>query len=721
MSAIGIDRDDLNYLFDILSVAALACNRRLREFLLEIEDSNKSDYSRSAIFYEFFFHQPIQSASKSSSVNNRLLLIPFLARLFIGWPTMPHPKGLGKSIPSTEPDLAILRPIQRLEETMFAKHLVEFWSLGTKYKGADFTCEKTDGIEPYKYGSPKLSRGEIKKELKKATKEKRERPPRDLVKSESLSSRIVFYSALHALLPDENLYHVLLPIGDKEVLFGQLWLGVPKASEPALKAQILQIISELHRIYVPVLALVHQHFWEWLRKKELGGTAKRKRFVSYENTFANPRCEENDDVLIRAFHRLAVARGEVLAGSVSPKEPKFWKPRSEGGSDEAVKKSLLFARYVIASPEMVKLLRTVISTGERLVKQGSSLPSVLVVGGAGSGKDTIAGLLRMFSNRYRNGQNYVVNMAAMKPDAVAAAAIVGAEKGLLGAEAPIGVLSHLRKDAVTYILTHARTRSRRKSLSEILKNIRTEAGLNGSRFPTLTLDELNSFPTEAQGVLLRFLENSEIVAIGSAGDKDLKIDVNKKAYSAKGGDIAEATNFLVVGIMNEDPDDLTMEDAIEALRSERYVGGAMGDWLYDVFSRARRLRADLKYRLVRDGKFRIPDLNRRREDIPILFYVAVRLAFESLYEKPQVFVISPQVYEELLTVQTMWPGNVRQLQAVARRCVENFVDEKFRAQKKKPKLGGTKKPASDPAPDCITTRHLKPVLKEMVLKADYQV
>lgn len=79
-------------------------------------------------------------------------------------------------------------------------------------------------------------------------------------------------------------------------------------------------------------------------------------------------------------------------------------------------------------------------------------------------------------------------------------------------------------------------------------------------------------------------------------------------------------DFLVIGIVNELEDTLTLEEPLRKFAKEKSIfGGVLGRALYEHFRNMRRLRDDLYYRLVRDGKFTLLDLAERREDIPILF------------------------------------------------------------------------------------------------------
>ncbi|MGH9755834.1 MAG: sigma 54-interacting transcriptional regulator [Blastocatellia bacterium] len=134
---------------------------------------------------------------------------------------------------------------------------------------------------------------------------------------------------------------------------------------------------------------------------------------------------------------------------------------------------------------------------------------------------------------------------------------------------------------------------------------------------TLLMDEIGELPLEAQTGLLRFLEEGEVRLLGEA--RPIKVDVR------------------VVASTNRD------------LESE---------------VRAGRFRDDLFWRL---NVFRvhIPPLRERREDIrPLIKHFLARRQLETGKEGLE---LSDQAWELMFDYQ--WPGNVRQLAAVAYRLV----------------------------------------------------
>ena len=126
----------------------------------------------------------------------------------------------------------------------------------------------------------------------------------------------------------------------------------------------------------------------------------------------------------------------------------------------------------------------------------------------------------------------------------------------------------------------------------------------------ICVDELNSLDIDVQGSLLRILQNATIQSLGVTGE--------------------EKVDFLVIGIVNEPEAILTLEEPLRRFVTDKSIfGGVLGRTLYEYFRSMRRLRNDLYYRLVREGKFKLLDLGDRREDIPILFSFFVKKELDS--------------------------------------------------------------------------------------------
>jgi two-component system, NtrC family, C4-dicarboxylate transport response regulator DctD len=138
-----------------------------------------------------------------------------------------------------------------------------------------------------------------------------------------------------------------------------------------------------------------------------------------------------------------------------------------------------------------------------------------------------------------------------------------------------------------------------------------------ARGGTLFLDEIESMPMKLQVKLLRMLQERVIVRLGS--NVEIKVDVRVVAA--------------------------TKTDLLEA--------AGRGEFREDLF-----FRLDV-------ASLRIPPLNERREDIPLLFNAFVR-EFSRQYGRPLPSIGRDDV-EQLLAHD--WRGNVRELRNVAERFV----------------------------------------------------
>jgi transcriptional regulator with PAS, ATPase and Fis domain len=174
------------------------------------------------------------------------------------------------------------------------------------------------------------------------------------------------------------------------------------------------------------------------------------------------------------------------------------------------------------------------------------------------------------------------------------------------------------------------------------------------------LDELNSLDYDMQGSLLRLLENSEVVSMFSTGEP-------------------QWIDALIIGIVNEDPEKVTRESELRLLEdAEEFLGKAEAARLYEALHHARRLRPDLVYRLRRGVYVQMPPLRERREDIPLLFKHPCSEHIRTLCtdclseaDEPDVLVeYELEAYDTLMRRDLPWPGNIRQLQSVARRVAD---------------------------------------------------
>ncbi len=319
---------------------------------------------------------------------------------------------------------------------------------------------------------------------------------------------------------------------------------------------------------------------------------------------------------------------------------------------KAVLESLVFSRYLIASPGMVKCIRSAMNIGHR--RQRRSVKTALIVGGAGSGKDSMARVVQVFSPGYRFGSRTVLNMAMFRPKEIAVPFLLGMDlryqKRTRGTTTELGLAGVFQQ-----VLSSAPQREQSVEEEAVgSESLATARGEDHSiRGFTFILDELNSLDIDSQGALLRLLENAELQALGCI--EPIWLDC------------------LVVSVMNEDPELIMKKRALDSLlRDESLFGGVVGETLYELLRGQRRLRDDLYYRLARGGEIRIPELRYRREDIPILTYFILRQYIKSIPEvsTPDEWDVDLAVYEALMRPSLSWRGNIRELQAVCRRMLD---------------------------------------------------
>lgn len=130
---------------------------------------------------------------------------------------------------------------------------------------------------------------------------------------------------------------------------------------------------------------------------------------------------------------------------------------------------------------------------------------------------------------------------------------------------------------------------------------------------TIFLDEIGEMPMDTQAFLLRLLENGEYIKVGSS--KVEKTDVR----------VVAATNVNL---------------------EERVRNG--------------KFREDLYYRL-NTVPIRVPSLQQRREDIPVLFR---KFAYD-FAEKYRIQGVRLDKQAEMMLESYRWPGNIRELKNVA--------------------------------------------------------
>ncbi|WP_066066755.1 sigma-54 interaction domain-containing protein [Neobacillus soli] len=222
---------------------------------------------------------------------------------------------------------------------------------------------------------------------------------------------------------------------------------------------------------------------------------------------------------------------------------------------------------------------------ELAARIGTSNSTVLLTGESGTGKELFAQAIHGLSSR-KNHPFVAVNCAAI-PDELFESEVFGYEAG---------AFSGAKKEG---------------------KPGKIELAHNG----TLFLDEISELPYQAQGKLLRVLQEREVERLGGTGSKNVDIR------------IITATNRDLKMLVQEG-----------------------------------KFRQDLFYRLY-VFELKIPSLRQRKSDILPLAYHFINELNEKLVLN--VSYLTPELQEWLVSYQ--WPGNVRELKAFIERGM-NIVE-----------------------------------------------
>ena len=454
--------------------------------------------------------------------------------------------------------------------------------------------------------------------------------------------------------PDiKNLNIAALSISSKNIFYGYILIYYPqlKYSRDIFQAKnkegsesIRWLKEFIKETYIPILALFENYWEEKQLKEELDTTPDWDKYI-----FLDSKLRGSSNSIEQGLFKLWNAR-KFFFENHSPKNEAI----------EKIRASLLFSKYLVASPEMIDEMKKVIVPRSSLPENSRDrdhLPCVLVIGGPGSGKDIIAQMVRLFFPEYRFGKVFTVNMASLKPSYLSVPLMSGFDAEMSGSIKGGGIDSNINIEAkIKGIFS--------KIWNQHKKSYPTEDDMQAARkkgvMPVVILDELNSLDIDAQGSLLRIMQNAELQPLG-APEKEEKVD------------------FLVIGVVNEPEDALTMEEPLHRFITEKSIfGGVVGRALYEYFRNIRRLRDDLYYRLVREGRIKLLDLEDRREDIPILFSFFVKkeldnergdgIGWDNLW-------FDFDVFEELMDRTISWSGNFRQLQSLAIRTAYNVLQD----------------------------------------------
>jgi hypothetical protein len=303
--------------------------------------------------------------------------------------------------------------------------------------------------------------------------------------------------------------------------------------------------------------------------------------------------------------------------------------------------SLLFEKYLVASPKLMSRVTEAINLHHR--RSGKkSVTSALVVGGPGSGKDTMAKLIWLFSPGFRFGGLRTFNMATFRPKEAAVPLLLG--------------LDVRDRQSASSIQVQLRGVLLRALCTKMKQPVTTEETRRGFSF---IFDELNSLDIDTQGALLRFLENAELTPLGGLSNPlDVETDKEPKPVSRE---------ILVIGVMNEDPHMIMKRHEMDRiLKQGELFGTILGQTLHEMFRNQRRLRDDLYYRLIRGGEIVLPSLSDRTEDIPSIFYHNITQSKTMFPEDVNTFEVDLSVYDVLMSHDLKWEGNLRELQTLSR-------------------------------------------------------
>lgn len=648
----------LDELYEKQYVAAYGCNRTCKEAIGRVFDEREE--APLFLFFEFFTSQPLPKTPEGLGEQwekNVYVLAPFAKRLAEHAVVVPYiSDGNVEAKFRSTPVLANLRLVWGWKGSINTKFAFNHWREQTgdvldRSKDALAIRDWARECDPVSCSTYDI--GLVPDWSWKAQTEARYD---DSLSKTSAKALAILYEPyfIGEKCSTATVPGIFVPIASSRLFYGGIWIMFPSetgASESLQRTVGLRVAQLIDETYLPVLAVLHEHWLEHLHDDGLDREKKTHLPAGHPfeleiGSSAEGRTAKSWNVYLKIGDDLGSIkkrRSVAVADEIESLFVKLWTRRNHLWSEYvSFDESLVFKSYLVCSQPMVHLLYKVILAASRLRKSKDTLPACLVVGGAGSGKETLAKMLRLFSGgpadpTYCAGTEYVVNLAAIRPAPVTAVVVTG-----------LNLEGNWGKDKFDV------------AFRGILQRIREK-----EKFPTLRLDEFNSMDPDSQGVLLRFLDNSEVVPLGALGD------------DSKG-----KTDCLVIGIMNEDPEDISRERAMEFFRSGQYLGGFLGDILYEHFIRIRRLRPDVMYRMIRNGKFVIPPLRERPGDVPLLFHVFVAGELKDLdkvRKKPKPdednrtknersVHVSLEALNRLTGPDLLWPGNVRQLQALAK-CV----------------------------------------------------
>lgn len=268
--------------------------------------------------------------------------------------------------------------------------------------------------------------------------------------------------------------------------------------------------------------------------------------------------------------RLVVTLANVLRLSESEQQLERWKNQSV----QDLKPSMHEHLGMVGSSQAIENVR------KKIRKIANSDANIIVLGENGTGKELVAQALHLLSERSR--QPFGKIDLGTIPETLFDSEMFGAKKGSY---------TGIEEDKVGRIAL--------------------------ANKGTLFLDEIGNLPFSIQGKLLSFLQNREIIPLGSG--------------------VAQSVDVRLISATNLELDHLTDSS---------------------------QFRQDLLYRL-NTVEIHLPPLRDRSEDIPELIdhFLSV---FKLKYNRPELKV-SSNLYTDAMTY--IWPGNVRELEHAVERAV----------------------------------------------------
>jgi hypothetical protein len=610
-----------------LEVTAFACNSTVHKMLYDYMYKDVGDF----IFYEYFLFEPY---IRDSSLANVKLFAPFLRRIIHShnWVPVWDTVNLPSTLEEINFDIKNEDLLERfkwnekvevdLKVSELGKKLIREWN-----SNHDICYEVPRDASnlpiPFHYS-------EIEAQFSTKIHDLRRNQKDSWIKIYALTGLHWFKLSVS----DFQVQYIAFPISTRNAFYGYLMLVFnrnhlkPSIDFQSWASKLGSFIKEeiVSKYYLPILILFHNSF---LEKKILSYIDKEKGNTTYyassrnKNKIYNGFVRKTEPYIklknlgLTTFNNNDNEMLEYRICQLWHQRRKYFKNNiknsrttlKRNSAINIILNSFIFSKYFVASPGLVGCIKEIVKFN--LKPKENYLQSALIFGGPGSGKDNMAEIIRVFGDEtYAFGEKHVINMASLKPPALAIPLLVGTE------------------NIKPFVL---------KGLLNSVK----------SKYDTFIFDELNSLDIESQGALLRILENGEINPLGSLRKKKV--------------------NYLIIGIVNELPELLMKENITQKLEATKLIlGEAITDFLMNYIHTSKRFRSDLYYRMIRGGEIRILPLKDRKDDIPILFYVFCNSEKDLRFKDNPVLDIELSVYEELIQPNHFWYGNVRELQSIAR-------------------------------------------------------